>query len=87
MPGAVVVHRSGLGWRDFLRQQYRYGRGAARYRSAREERGAGSPAFYSGLLRYGFGLGAAPGLLVVAAQAATAAGVIAERLHGHRETV
>jgi GT2 family glycosyltransferase len=75
---AVVVHRSGMSAAPFLRQQYRYGRGAARYREAGSDRKIGSAAFYLGLIRTGFGFGAAPGLLVTAAQAATFAGVITE---------
>lgn len=76
---AVVVHQSGLRLRDFLRRQYRYGRGAAQYRRAASGRGAGSVAFYLGLLRAGFATGAMPGALVCAAQAATVAGAITER--------
>jgi GT2 family glycosyltransferase len=79
VPGAPVIHQSGLSGGDFLRQQYRYGRGAAQYRSAASERGLGSPSFYAGLLRRGFAAGPAPGLLVCAAQVATLAGVIAAR--------
>jgi GT2 family glycosyltransferase len=79
---AVVVHRPGLTARDFLRQQYRYGRGAARYRAAGAGRRLGSPGFYGGLLRSGFAAGPAAGLLVVAAQAATAIGIAAERFPG-----
>lgn len=84
VPEAVVAHRSGLRARDFLRQQYRYGRGAARYRSFATERGLGSPLFYLGLLGRGFAAGLATGLLVSAAQLATLIGVLAEHLH--RET-
>jgi GT2 family glycosyltransferase len=78
VPQALVLHQSGLRVRDFLRQQYRYGKGAAQYRSARAGRGLGSAAFYTGLLHTGFAAGIAPGLLVFAAQAATLAGVIRE---------
>ncbi len=80
MPAAVVVHRPGLSIRTFLRQQYGYGRGAARYREAGAGRRIGSPAFYAGLLRGGFDAGLGAGLLVCAAQVATAAGVVRERL-------
>lgn len=73
---AVVVHRSGMGIGAFLRQQYRYGRGAARYRKADSARKLGSAAFYLGLVRAGFRSGVAPGLLVIAAQAATFAGAV-----------
>jgi GT2 family glycosyltransferase len=78
VPAAVVVHRSGMGVRDFLRQQYRYGRGAARYRAGDPNRRRGSIAFYVGLLRAGFRAGLGPGLLVCAAQTATLAGILAE---------
>jgi glycosyltransferase involved in cell wall biosynthesis len=74
---APVVHQSSMPVLDFLRQQYRYGRGAARYRSANDSRRRGSIAFYAGLLRRGFAVGPAPGLLVCAAQAATLSGVVA----------
>lgn len=78
VPAASVVHQSGMGTRAFLRQQYRYGQGAARYRSAGSGRRRGSVGFYLGLLRAGFAAGPMPGLLVCAAQLATAAGVIRE---------
>jgi cellulose synthase/poly-beta-1,6-N-acetylglucosamine synthase-like glycosyltransferase len=78
VPAATVVHRSGMGAGTFLRQQYRYGRGAARYRRSGSDRQPGSPRFYEGLIRAGFTSGPAPGLLICLAQAATAAGVIAE---------
>lgn len=80
VPGAVVIHKSGLSWRDFLCQQYRYGRGAAQYRSSATGRRFGSLAFYIGLLRAGFGAGPSPGLLTCAAQIATVAGIAVERL-------
>jgi GT2 family glycosyltransferase len=78
VPGAVVVHRSGMGARSFLRQQYRYGRGAARYRARSAGRRRGSLGFYAGLLRAGFRAGLRPGLFAAAAQAATIAGVVRE---------
>jgi glycosyltransferase involved in cell wall biosynthesis len=84
VPHALVLHQPGLRVRGFLRQQYRYGRGAARYRGAASGRGFGSPSFYDGLLRRGFAAGFMPGLLVCAAQAVTLTGVIAQRLS--RET-
>jgi glycosyltransferase involved in cell wall biosynthesis len=77
VPGAPVIHQPGLRIRDFLRQQYRYGKGAAQYRRIDTDRGFGSPSFYAGLLRQGFSAGPASGLLLCAAQAATFAGVIA----------
>ena len=78
VPAASVVHRSGMGSRAFLRQQYRYGKGAARYRSAGPDRRHGSIDFYLGLIRAGFAAGPAPGTLVCAAQLATLAGVMRE---------
>ncbi|HEX6780601.1 MAG TPA: glycosyltransferase [Solirubrobacterales bacterium] len=78
VPAAKVAHRSGMGVRDFFRQQYRYGRGAARYRAAARGRRPGSPSFYSGLIRAAFRAGLAPGLLVTSGQAATGAGVLRE---------
>lgn len=79
VPNALVIHKSGLGWRDFLRQQYRYGKGASHYRDADVARGFGSPAFYARLLRRGFSAGLVPGLLICAAQGATLIGVAAKR--------
>jgi GT2 family glycosyltransferase len=80
VPAAVVVHRQALGAAAFMRQQFRYGRGAARFRARGEGRRVARPGFYAGLVRRGFGAGPAAGGLVVAAQAITAAGVAAERL-------
>jgi glycosyltransferase involved in cell wall biosynthesis len=81
VPGAVVVHHAELGPAGFLTQQFRYGRGAARFRATSP--GAprvGAPSFYTGLIAAGFRRGAAPGLLVLAAQAAVAAGAAFERI-------
>lgn len=85
-PRAVVVHRQRLDLGSFLRQQYRYGRGAARLRrrDGSADRGLARPAFYAGLLRAGFEHGVVSGALVAAAQAAVAAGIAAERLHTAR---
>jgi len=77
VPEALVVHQSGASVRGFLRQQYRYGQGAARYRMADPSRGLGSPSFYLGLLRAGFAAGIAPGSLVCVAQVATLVGILA----------
>jgi glycosyltransferase involved in cell wall biosynthesis len=77
VPQALVLHRPGMCVRDFLRQQYRYGRGAAQYRSAAPARDFGSLPFYAGLLRRGFDQGPAEGMLVVAAQGANLAGALA----------
>jgi glycosyltransferase involved in cell wall biosynthesis len=79
VPGAMVLHQPGLHVCDFLRQQYRYGRGATQYRSTRDGRRPGSIAFYVGLLRWALATGLAQGLLVSAAQVATLAGVVAAR--------
>jgi glycosyltransferase involved in cell wall biosynthesis len=78
VPAAAVTHRPELRTGSFLRQQYRYGRGGARYRAADSARGLGSPGFYAGLLRAGFAAGPGAGALVLLAQLATAAGVIRE---------
>jgi GT2 family glycosyltransferase len=85
-PDAVVVHRPGLTARTYLRQQYRYGRGASRYRSTGSGRRVGVPGFYLGLLRAGFLAGFAPGALVAAAQVATGTGALAERGWGASRT-
>lgn len=76
VPRALVLHRPGMRVRDFLRQQYRYGRGAAQYRRAGGGRRLGSIVFYVGLLRRGFAIGLVPGLLLCAVQMATLVGVI-----------
>jgi len=75
----LVLHRPGMRVSDFLRQQYRYGRGAVRYRRAGDGRRPGSTAFYAGLLRHGFAAGPASGLLVCTAQAATLLGALGAR--------
>ncbi len=78
VPEALVLHQPGMSVRSFLRQQYRYGQGAAEYRGAGAGRRPGSPGFYAGLLGAGFRAGLAPGFLVCAAQFVTLAGVIRE---------
>jgi glycosyltransferase involved in cell wall biosynthesis len=80
VPRAVVVHRQRLTPAGFLRQQVRYGRGASRFRRRASERRLARPAFYVALARAGFREGARVGALVLAAQGATAAGILAERL-------
>lgn len=70
VPQALVLHQSGMRIRDFLRQQYRYGKGAAQYRSVEEGRNIGSAFFYIELLRQGFVPGFGAGLLVCAGQVA-----------------
>jgi GT2 family glycosyltransferase len=84
VPGALVLHQPGMGVRDFLLQQYRYGQGAAQYRSAAPDRRHGSIGFYVGLFRAGFAAGPAPGLLVCAAQFATLAGILSARSAARR---
>lgn len=72
-PSAVVHHRARLTLSTFFRRQVRYGRGAYRYRrSARRRLEPGG--FYLALVRRAFGRGFGAGVLVVLAQAATAAG-------------
>jgi GT2 family glycosyltransferase len=80
VPEAIVEHQSGMRIRTFLRQQYRYGKGAAWYRKAAAGRSPGSVAFYLGLIRAAFRAGLAPGLLVCAAQFATLTGVVSANL-------
>jgi len=84
-PEARVTHNQELSLASFLRRQYRYGRAAYRFRIARGgaprlER----PGFYADLLRRGFAKGARVGMLVVLAQAATAAGWISMRRGARR---
>ena len=81
-PAAVVVHHQRLGAAAFVRQQFAYGRGAARYRAADRGRRLAGPGFYAALMRRGFADGVGVGGLVLAAQVLTAAGVAAERLAG-----
>lgn len=78
-PDAVVDHHPDLDLRGFWRQQVRYGRGAARFRSVTDE-GLAPLRFYAGLLRRGFGLGPRVGGLVALAQVAATTGVARERL-------
>ena len=78
VPEAAVAHKSGMGAGAFLRQQYRYGRGAARYRASAPNRRRGSVGFYTGLLRAAFCTGIRPGLLVTVAQITTLAGIARE---------
>lgn len=76
-PAAVVDHHPDLPLAGFWRQQVRYGRGAHRFRSS-GDRGRSPARFYVDLLRSGLRDGVAVGGLVVAAQAATAVGLVAE---------
>lgn len=79
VPEAKVIHRPNLTAASFLRQQYRYGKGATQYRAAASNRSLGPPSFYTALLRAGFSASPATGALVCLAQLATAAGVVSER--------
>jgi GT2 family glycosyltransferase len=85
VPGATVVHRQAAGARSFIGRQYRYGRGAARFRRASSDRRLAPPSFYAGLVRRGFAAGIGAGMLIVSSLAATAAGVGAERLGARRD--
>lgn len=73
-PQALILHQPGMRVRDFLRQQFRYGQGAAQYRSAASDRRFGSSSFYIGLLRSGFRSELAVGFWVCAAQVSILAG-------------
>jgi glycosyltransferase involved in cell wall biosynthesis len=78
-PGAGVVHHQDLTPGGFLRQQFRYGQGAYRFRRRGSERRPLEPrSFYTALLRRAFTEGFNVGLLVSAAQLATAAGFALE---------
>lgn len=89
VPLAVVRHAHALTWRGFLRQHFEYGRGAWGYRLARAARRAAAIrvepwTFYRDLLAYPVRTGGwrcvhLSGLVVVA-QAANAAGFLAEAL-------
>ena len=95
----MVVHRQRLGARGFLRQQFRYGGGASRFRDAQRRSGWPPPSsplagrkpglaparFYAELVRTGFQRDPRVGVLILAAQAATAAGVAAARLSRLRD--
>jgi glycosyltransferase involved in cell wall biosynthesis len=86
VPAAVVTHRPDLDTRSFLRQQYRYGKGASRYRSIAESRKLGTPSFYASLLRRGFASGPSAGILVSLAQLAVTTGAVVERRRGASRT-
>lgn len=86
VPDAVVVHRPGLTTSSFLRQQYRYGKGATRFRSSGKDRTFGPLSFYTGLLRSAFAVGIGPGALTGVAQLAIATGALVERGRGASRT-
>jgi len=74
-PDARVVHHQELTLGRFMRQQFRYGQGAYRFRrGSGERRPLEARGFYAALLRRAFDESFSVGLLVSAAQLATAAG-------------
>lgn len=79
VPKALVFHQPGMSVWAFLRQQYRYGQGAAHYRRAAAGRRLAIPFFYVCLMRQGFAAGLGPGLLVCVAQVATLIGMMLSR--------
>jgi GT2 family glycosyltransferase len=89
-PRAVVYHSHVLGIRNFVRQHFKYGRGAHHFHRARAERQQTRmkiepPRFYLNLLRYPFqrtlGMTALPvAALLVVSQAANATGFFYEAL-------
>lgn len=82
-PDALVRHHQELTLSGFWRQQMRYGRGGWRFHRSRPGQWQ-SPRFHLGLLRAAFADGMATGLLVGAAQAATALGMAREALRDGR---
>ncbi len=80
VPEATVAHRPDLTVRAFWRQQVRYGRGAAHWRRRTEGPQWQASGFYLDLLGAGFRGGVRCGVLVIAAQLATAYGLLAETL-------
>ncbi len=87
VPSARVVHRQELTFRRFLRQQIRYGEGAFRFRRGRANKSQlERPSFYVALIRRAFARGFVIGLLVSAAQGATAVGFIRAWTTGRGES-
>ena len=85
-PSAFVRHCQSLTLAEFLRRQYRYGRGARLYR-LRHERGRLAPLrFYADLMRAGFRAGPTVGCLLAAAQIAAAAGYLRQWAARNRAT-
>jgi GT2 family glycosyltransferase len=85
VPLAHVDHRPHLTFRRFVRQHVRYGRGSLIFRR-RYRQELASPSFYLDVVRHGFAAGPIVGTLVLVAQAATAAGVVRERLAPSRKS-
>ena len=79
-PSARVLHDQRLTVRSFLRRQFRYGRGAYRFRTEMH-RPLEPIGFYFALMRRGFACGVGVGLLVVVAQIATALGWIRAQMN------
>jgi GT2 family glycosyltransferase len=89
-PAAVVCHHSPLSFAGFVRQHFRYGRGAVHFHAARVARGGPAVrleplSFYVGMLRHPArrhpGASAiVPTLLIAASQLSYASGYLAERL-------
>ena len=84
-PEAVVHHAHDLGLRDFLRQHFQYGQGAAHFHSRRRARRRNRvrlerPAFYFGMLTSAYRSGSPEpfigSLLLVASQSASLLGAI-----------
>jgi glycosyltransferase involved in cell wall biosynthesis len=85
-PAAVLVHHHDSDIRSFLRKQFRYGRGAFRFRRlGPEPRSLEQPWFYARLVRRGFAEGPIAGTLVCVAQLTTAVGFAAEWAKTRRE--
>jgi glycosyltransferase involved in cell wall biosynthesis len=88
-PEASVVHHQALDFAGFVRQQFRYGRGAFQFHRRRIQRGDGGVRvapfrFYSRMLRfpwgvYPAGMAALHMVLLVISQVANAAGYFYER--------
>lgn len=76
---AVVVHHEPRTLRSYVSQHARYGRGSYHYhRTASGQRRLERPDFYAKMIRQGFSAGPSVGLLVAAAQWATAFGYLGE---------
>ncbi|UJA19170.1 glycosyltransferase [Thermoleophilia bacterium SCSIO 60948] len=79
-PRALIVHSPAVTLRGFLRQQWGYGRGGARYRRAGHGRHPAPPGFWRELMGAGRREGPAVSALLLAAQLATAGGALAEAI-------
>ena len=87
--GAAVLHHQDLDFRGFLRQHFRYGRGAFQFHERRKRRGetgvqVAPPRFYSKMLRFPWsiyppGVAAVHTVLLGVSQVANAAGYFYER--------